>query len=106
MLHGWLERPYKLSAEIAWPDRTARLRAPLSRPLDSGLDGVHVDVVHRAEMIEALRDAPSLPVARTPVKLFVGAGRRDLMSTAIRIVNLVDESLQFWREWHARHFPT
>ena len=55
-------------------------------------------------MIEALRDAPSLPFAGTPVKLFVGAGRRDLISTSIRIVNLVNESLQFWREWHATTF--
>jgi hypothetical protein len=106
MLHGRFERPYKLSTEIAWLHGTARLRPRLSRTLESALDGLPLDGIHRAEMIEALRDAPSLALAGTPVKLFVGAGRRDLISTSIRIVNIVKEVLQFWRERHARHFPT
>ena len=71
-----LERLDELRAEEPWLG--GRTPGPATRPrvLDPLSNGIAVHDVDHGEVIQALPDAPALPSARPPMKLFVGACAR------------------------------
>jgi len=64
---------YELPADVTWPCWTTPGRAAVPRRLNPGPNRSPIYEIHHAEVIEALRDAPTVAISRPPVKLFIAA---------------------------------